>query len=102
MNILCYLLGILNAMDGWLTYFGLQNGYIRELNPFMNWVWIHYPDNFLSLKWLLSILIITLGFVFQPKTHFLKWKFTISAVTVIYTIVLMLHVRWILLLLGNV
>lgn len=98
MNILCYLLGILNAMDGWFTYVGLQIGYIRELNPLMNWVWIHSPHHFLTLKFVLSILIILLGFLLQPKTHLFKWKITISAVTVIYTVVLMLHVHWILLL----
>ncbi|WP_425467150.1 DUF5658 family protein [Pseudalkalibacillus caeni] len=58
--ILVYL-GILNLLDGILTYFGIQNFSIQELNPLMESLYKSSPLSFITLKLFLSILLFTIA-----------------------------------------
>ncbi|WP_413774826.1 DUF5658 family protein [Cytobacillus firmus] len=53
-------LAFLNFLDGFITYFGIQYGYIQEGNPLMEFVYNANPVFFLVLKVALSCFLVAL------------------------------------------
>ncbi len=49
-----------NTLDGFITYWGIQNGWIGEVNPFMRALFLLDPLVFLMYKIGLSIFLIAL------------------------------------------
>ncbi|MFC6039289.1 DUF5658 family protein [Paenisporosarcina macmurdoensis] len=91
LSVLAFLIVVLNAVDGVLTYIGLKTSQIEELNPMLS---ILQPESILFVKLLLSGLlwyvIYKKGLLrFGRKLLLLLW-----IVVVIYTGVIILHLFW--------
>lgn len=87
-------LSLLNIIDAILTYWGLEQSLISELNPIMNQFYQWRPALFIILKVLLSIclyLFIVLNII--PQTHLVKGMILITVS--FYTFVFFPHCVWI-------
>ncbi|MCU9612791.1 DUF5658 family protein [Caldibacillus lycopersici] len=90
---LFHYLAIVNLLDGVITYFGLKNGYIKEANPIMAFLYQVHPSVFISMKLILSVLIYTMILIHHIPVS--KISFTVSTiVSIMYTVILFLHSVW--------
>jgi phosphoglycerol transferase MdoB-like AlkP superfamily enzyme len=91
LSVLAFLIVVLNAVDGVLTYIGLKTSQMEELNPMLSML---QPESILFVKLLLSGLlwyvIYKKGLLrFGRKLRLLLW-----VVVVIYMCVIILHLFW--------
>ncbi|MBT2661857.1 DUF5658 family protein [Bacillus sp. ISL-45] len=96
MTLLFHYLIILNLFDAAVTWIGLKNSFISELNPFMQAVYEINPFIFILIKVTLSIfLLLFVLFKVVPQSSFIK-GITIFA-SAAYTAVVFMHVFWLVL-----
>lgn len=84
-------LGILNVLDGLLTFFGLTFGFITEGNPLLSSL---SPFSILSIKLLLSVCLFALlftPFIFIRSRH---WRYLLFSANALYSMILFLHAGW--------
>ncbi|GLB59933.1 DUF5658 family protein [Cytobacillus sp. NCCP-133] len=93
MKKLLYYLALLNLLDGFLTAIGLHFNIIEESNPLMRNLYDLHPFLFLSLKFILSGLLIILSIFISAES---KVKLFAAGVSIIYSMVCMLHSVWII------
>ncbi|MGN7177765.1 DUF5658 family protein [Cytobacillus sp. SAFR-174] len=91
MKKLLYYLAILNLLDGFLTALGLHFNVIEESNPLMGNLYDLHPFLFLSLKIILSCLLIILSIVISAES---KVKLLAAGASIMYSIVCLLHAVW--------
>ncbi|MCH4826595.1 DUF5658 family protein [Planococcus halocryophilus] len=86
---------ILNFLDGLLTYIGLSTGAINEGNPLLVSL---SPLALLATKLFLSLCLFS--FLFTPfiKIQSRIWRFTLVMVNVLYSLTILLHVYWLVIL----
>ena len=80
-----------------LTYFGIVNQFIEELNPFMNLLITHHPAIFIGIKVFLSFSILVVSYLisFYSKVTFQRvFLFALVGVFFIYTVINGLHIYW--------
>ncbi|MFK3960891.1 DUF5658 family protein [Guptibacillus hwajinpoensis] len=97
--LLIYLASI-NALDGFLTYWGIQNGWIGEVNPLMRALFQLDPLVFLMYKIGLSIFLIAL----LKKYNNLKSgliRILLIVASTIYSFILCIHGYWVYILLTK-
>lgn len=90
---LFHYLSLLNLFDAFVTYYGLENGLITEMNPFMDNVYQKSSSFFIVLKVSLSFflyLFIILKLV--PSSPFVKGMALVASG--LYTTVFALHCIW--------
>ncbi|MBM7572398.1 DUF5658 family protein [Aquibacillus albus] len=88
-----FYLAILNMLDGFITYYGLENAYISEANPLMESLYSYSPVLFIVLKIMLSIFLLALVIVFRvPATSLIK-GLALSA-SFLYTFTFFIHSIW--------
>lgn len=93
---LFHYLSLLNILDAFITYYGLEKQLITELNPLMDRMYEVNPALFIFMKLLLSFcLYLFILFKRVPTSKLIK-GFTFSA-TFFYTIVFGLHCWWLIL-----
>lgn len=98
MIFLFHYLSILNMIDAFATYFGLEYTNIAELNPIMEGVYNTNPLFFLFLKITLSVILY--GFIlFNKIPNTLLIKGIMFGASLIYSIVIILHLTWFLIML---
>ncbi|WP_453995047.1 DUF5658 family protein [Bacillus nitroreducens] len=86
-------LAILNILDAIATHFGILGGHISEANPLMHNIYEIHPFLFLSIKLILSLLLIALIIIRFPVNKLIR---SISyRATALYTYVFFLHGYWI-------
>ncbi|MFT4412600.1 DUF5658 family protein [Fredinandcohnia humi] len=89
-----YYLATLNFVDAVCTYIGIELQIISEKNPIMNQILLVDSLLFISVKFLLSLLLY--GFVLFNKVPAAKWIRNLALFASIpYTFICMLHVYWI-------
>ncbi|WP_308637377.1 DUF5658 family protein [Paenibacillus silvisoli] len=88
--------GVLNIIDGWLTYIGLRQGLIEESNPLMRGLFEVNAHFLWGYKLLIGILAIVLGIYFKPKAKPYIWKIALSFCCVLYTGIMCIHAYWLL------
>ena len=98
-NIIYYsfIIAILNIFDGYATNYGLQNNYIGESNPIMDYLWKVSPMLFLTLKILLSISVIIISILIYKYSRAAFQRFfsyTLLCISILYSIVFFLHIFW--------
>lgn len=96
MSILFILVGLLNIVDGWLTYVGLSRAFITEQNPLMAGLYEINPHLLWGFKLFLGLLAIILGIFFTPQRHRVLWKASLGICFFIYVGIMYLHVHWIM------
>ncbi|WP_428909548.1 DUF5658 family protein [Niallia sp. Krafla_26] len=70
---LFHYLSLLNIVDGIITYWGLEQSLITELNPIMNQIYQSSPTLFIIVKVFLSVCLYSFIFLnLIPKTFFIK------------------------------
>ncbi|MBD8015382.1 DUF5658 family protein [Microbacterium sp. APC 3898] len=86
---------ILNFLDGFLTYMGLSFGAITEANPLLA---SFSPLALLVTKFLLSLCLF--GFLYTPfvRIQSRNWRYTLILVNTLYSLILLLHLFWLLIL----
>ena len=92
-----WLVAMLNIVDGFATHYGLANGVIEELNPIMDFIWLKSPLLFLSIKTVLSLVLIVISNVVYRTSHvaFQKNYFVLLIfLFLLYVSVLGLHMMW--------
>ncbi|MBM4764485.1 DUF5658 family protein [Bacillus sp. B15-48] len=95
MTRLFYYLSLLNIVDAFVTYYGLEKGYITEMNPLMNNVYEANSVLFVLIKLSLSLLLfLFIFFKAVPSTQIVKAIAVFASL--LYTIVFMLHCVWLL------
>ncbi|HHY80903.1 MAG TPA: hypothetical protein GX516_11370 [Thermoanaerobacter sp.] len=90
-----YLL-LLNAADGFLTYYGTSTGIIREANPLMRTV-VESPTKFFSVKIvLLSAVLLIIWLTLEKKQQPSSMPTILVLNTAVFasTAVLFLHLYW--------
>jgi hypothetical protein len=87
--------GLLNILDGWLSYKGLQLGLMEEANPLMDQLYQEYPHSIWELKLVLGLLAIIVGMLLKPKRNVGVLKILSAVCCTLYTGVMCLHVVWI-------
>lgn len=92
---ICYYLALLNLIDGILTYIGLKLNLIEEVNVLMKIIYEAEPVYFLIVKTLLSILLFVLCFYQKIPNNFRMKTISLVGAT-LYTIVMFIHVYWII------
>jgi hypothetical protein len=92
-----YYISLLNLFDALVTYYGLENGLISEMNPFMEKVYQTNSSLFILMKLSLSFfLYLFILFKVVPSSRLVKgFAFVASGM---YTIVFGLHCFWLFLL----
>ncbi|WP_404330876.1 DUF5658 family protein [Mesobacillus maritimus] len=97
MNKIFYYLSLLNIFDAFVTYYGLKNGLITEMNPFMDKLYQANSSLFILMKLSLSLfLYLFILFKVVPSSRLVKSvAFMASGM---YTIVFGLHCFWLFLL----
>jgi Domain of unknown function (DUF5658) len=91
MKKLLYYLALLNLLDGFLTALGLHFNVIEESNPLMRNLYDLHPFLFLSLKIILSCLLILLSIFISAES---KVKLLAAGASIMYSIVCLLHSVW--------
>ncbi|MBY0098263.1 DUF5658 family protein [Mesobacillus maritimus] len=96
MKKLFYYLALLNMIDAFVTSYGLENGLISELNPFMDKLYQMNSSLFFFMKFSLSFcLYLFIFFKVVPSSRVVKGvTFVASGM---YTIVFGLHCFWLFL-----
>ncbi|WP_432806605.1 DUF5658 family protein [Mesobacillus maritimus] len=93
---LFHYLSLLNLVDAVVTYYGLQNAFITELNPMMDRLYQIHPVLFMAIKISLSVfLYIFIVFRRVPTSRMIKGMTTLASG--FYTIVFALHCWWLFL-----
>ncbi|RAP74742.1 DUF5658 family protein [Paenibacillus montanisoli] len=87
--------GVLNMIDGWLTYIGLSQGLIEESNPLMRSLFEANSHYLWGYKLVIGILAIVLGIFFKPKKPFF-WRIALSFCCLLYTGIMGIHAFWLL------
>lgn len=84
-------LGILNLLDGILTYVGLLSGVITEANPLLA---TFSPLTLLVTKLFLSLCLF--AFLYTPfiRIQSRSWRYAFMGVNTLYTFILLLHMYW--------
>ncbi|MCM3599889.1 DUF5658 family protein [Robertmurraya korlensis] len=88
-------LALLNIFDAIATAYGLSLHTIREMNPFMNGIYHIHPLLFLSVKISLSVLLISMGVIWESlirKKRIISFLIILSSI--IYTPVCFTHIYW--------
>ncbi|WP_369290140.1 DUF5658 family protein [Anaerobacillus sp. 1_MG-2023] len=93
-------LACINTLDGFITYWGIQNGWIGEVNPLMRALFQMDPLVFLMYKIGLSIFLIVLLLKFHHLKSVLIRILLIVAST-IYSFILCIHGYWVYILLPK-
>jgi len=85
---------ILSLLDATLTLWGLGQGAIEEVNPVMRWLIEENPIVFMIIKLSLPVM---LGFVlWEIRNRSRKFvAYSLGLVLIVYSVVLMLHIYWI-------
>ncbi|WP_353057417.1 DUF5658 family protein [Neobacillus niacini] len=95
MVFLFHYLSLLNIFDAFITFFGLKNSFIQEMNPLMSRIYEAEPALFLITKLTFSLcLYLFILFKKVPSTSFTK-GLTIFASS-FYTLIFFLHCYWLL------
>ncbi|WP_431028330.1 DUF5658 family protein [Lysinibacillus sp. LZ02] len=92
-----WLVAMLNIVDGFATHYGLVNGVIEELNPIMDFIWLKSPLLFLSIKTVLSLVLIAISNVVYKTSHVAFQKSYLALLMVLFLLyvgVLVLHITW--------
>lgn len=89
----CFLLFCLCMIDAIFTDFGIRNGHIEEANPFIRSLYDMNVIAFYLLKASLPILLFI--FMHYMKPSLLVRNLLIVAL-IIYTIVIFIHISWII------
>lgn len=90
-------IAILNVFDGLLTYFGIVNQLIEELNPLMNLLITNHPALFIGLKIFLSLSILMIAYyisLYSKATFQRIFFYSLVGVFSIYTTINCLHIYW--------
>ncbi|WP_408962573.1 DUF5658 family protein [Guptibacillus hwajinpoensis] len=90
----------MNTLDGFITYWGIQNGWIGEVNPLMRALFQMDPLVFQMYKIGLSIFLIVLLLKFHHLKSVLIRILLIVAST-IYSFILCIHGYWVYILLPK-
>ncbi|MDP4551593.1 DUF5658 family protein [Alkalihalobacillus macyae] len=90
-------LGCCNLLDGFVTFLGLENGWIEEVNPLMRSLYEWHPIAFLSYKTGISLLLLSF-LLFNKQIKSVIVRILLSVASIIYTFLLCLHAYWLLLL----
>lgn len=86
-----WLLIILNALDGILTYLGLTRGIVTEANPLLSPL---APFTILGIKLFLSLCLFALLFTTFAGVRSRFWRGTLLGANAIYSMILALHMVW--------
>lgn len=86
-----WLLIVLNALDGILTYFGMTRGIVEEGNPLLS---SFQPLTILGIKLFLSLCLFGLLFTAFAGIQKAFWRYTFIGANVIYTMIFALHLYW--------
>jgi hypothetical protein len=97
MVLLFHYLSLLNIFDAFITYFGLENSLIQEMNPLMNKIYEANPALFLITKLGFSLCLYLFIFFKKVPTSFLTKGLTVFA-TSFYTLIFFLHCYWLVVL----
>lgn len=92
---LFYYLTILNLFDTILTWFGIKNAFIFELNPLMHAIYEINPLLFIIIKSTLSIFLVLFVILKKVPRSTLVKSLTVFA-SLAYTAVFCLHAFWLL------
>jgi hypothetical protein len=95
--LLFHYLSLLNIFDAIITYFGLENSYIQEMNPLMSSAYAANPSLFIFIKLMFSLSIyLFILFKKVPSSSLIR-GLTIFASS-FYTIIFFLHCYWLVML----
>ncbi|WP_420489196.1 DUF5658 family protein [Neobacillus vireti] len=94
---LFHYLSILNIFDAFITYFGLENSYIQEMNPLMSRIYEADPALFIILKLAFSLCLYLFIFLKKVPSSSLIKGLTVFA-TSFYTLIFFLHCYWLIVL----
>ncbi|OLS33971.1 DUF5658 family protein [Bacillus sp. MRMR6] len=93
MVFLFHYLSVLNIFDGFVTYYGLENRFITEMNPLMNSLYEANPWLFIFTKIAFSAcLYLFIIFKMVPSSRLTK-GLTVFASS-FYTLIFFLHCYW--------
>ncbi|WP_396954232.1 DUF5658 family protein [Neobacillus niacini] len=95
--LLFHYLSLLNIFDAFITYFGLENSFIQEMNPLMSRIYGTDPLLFIFTKLAFSLCIYLFIVFKKVPTSSLIRGLTVFA-TSFYTIVFFLHCYWLIVL----
>ncbi|WP_374757395.1 DUF5658 family protein [Neobacillus driksii] len=93
MVLLFHYLSLLNIFDAFITYFGLKNSMIQEMNPLMNRIYEADPALFLITKMGFSLCLYLFILFKKVPTSFLTKGLTVFASS-FYTLIFFLHCYW--------
>ncbi|WP_374931759.1 DUF5658 family protein [Neobacillus driksii] len=93
MVLLFHYLSLLNIFDACITYFGLENSMIQEMNPLMNRIYEADPAVFLITKMGFSLCLYLFILFKKVPTSFLTKGLTVLASS-FYTLIFFLHCYW--------
>ncbi|WP_377887454.1 DUF5658 family protein [Alkalihalobacillus sp. R86527] len=92
-----YYLACCNIIDGFITYWGVQNSVIEEANPMMKALVHYHPYAFLIFKLALSIVLIFIGIMkFEFDSRFVSASLIVASI--LYTFIVVYHAYWLFLL----
>lgn len=94
---LFHYLSLLNIFDAFITFFGLENSFIQEMNPLMSRAYEADPALFLIIKLVFSLCLYLFIFFKKVPTSSLTKGLTVFA-TSFYTLVFFLHCYWLVVL----
>ncbi|WP_420489506.1 DUF5658 family protein [Neobacillus niacini] len=97
MVLLFHYLSLLNIFDAIITYFGLENSYILEMNPLMSSAYAADPSLFIFIKLMFSLSIYLFILFKKVPTSSLIRGLTVFASS-FYTIIFFLHCYWLVML----
>lgn len=95
MVLLFYYLSVLNIFDGFITYFGLENALIQEMNPLMNRLYEAHPVLFIGTKLAFSACLYLFILFKKVPTSSLTKGLTVFASS-FYTLIFFLHCYWLI------
>ncbi|EHQ89359.1 DUF5658 family protein [Desulfosporosinus youngiae] len=87
------ILFILNALDGLLTFWGLNLKVIEEANPLMRGLITMNPSSVICAKLLLPLFMGVICWIAREQSQRLV-KYSLSLVLVIYLLTNLLHLYW--------
>ncbi|WP_413632884.1 DUF5658 family protein [Mesobacillus jeotgali] len=83
----------MNLLDTFITWFGIRNAFIAELNPIMNAIYETDPLLFLFIKSALSILLLLfIVFSIVPRSSLVKFLLVFASAS--YSVVVIIHGFW--------
>jgi hypothetical protein len=95
--LLFHYLSLLNIFDAIITYFGLENSFIQEMNPLMSKIYEADPALFLTTKLAFSLCLYLFIFFKKVPTSSLTKGLTVFASS-FYTLIFFLHCYWLVIL----